>query len=195
MKKKKSKLWMIGRKMSKTLLLFVLFHSFGTQLCNAQVDENSRLTVEFKETPFVEVLNYIKEHSRYDILYNNEEMEKIPAITRHFERIPVMSILQACLEGTGYTFRISHNVIVIKKEEKLKDGVQEVTLRGKVLDDKGVTLSGATIIVKETRVGVSTDEKGVFVLSLPQTDTIYLVASFIGMESREVVVTDFKKRS
>ena len=179
--------------MSKTLLLFVLFHSFGTQLCNAQSGEDSRLTVEFKKTPFVEVLNYIKEHSRYDVLYNNEEMKKIPAITRSFERIPVMAILQACLEGTGYSFRISHDVIVIKKEEKLKDGVREVTLRGKVLDDKGMTLPGATIIVKETRVGVSTDEKGVFVLSLPRADTICLVASFIGMETREVVVTDFKK--
>ena len=193
MKKKKSKLWMMGKKISATLLFLVLCQSLTLRVCRAQSADGPKLTVEFKKAPFVEVLNYIKEHSRYDVLYNNEEMRKIPEVSRRFENESVTGILEACLKGTEFTFHITRNVIVIKRKGRDGDVLQEVTLRGKVLDDDGVLLPGATVIVKGTRLGVSTDEKGAFVLNLPRADTIRLVVSFMGMETREVNVTNYKR--
>ena len=65
-------------------------------------------------------------------------------------------------------------MIVIQKRQKT---LEPVTVRGKVLDEKGMTLPGATVIVKGTSIGGSTNDQGMFVFSLPKMDTIYLLVS------------------
>ena len=81
-------------------------------------------------------------------------------------------------------------MIVIQKRQKT---LEPVTVRGKVLDEKGMTLPGATVIVKGTSIGGSTNDQGMFVFSLPKMDTIYLLVSFVGMETREVGITNFNQ--
>lgn len=117
-------------------------------------------------------------------------MQKIPAVTHSFKSVPASQVLQSCLEGTEYTFRLFQNMIVIQKRQKT---LEPVTVRGKVLDEKGMTLPGATVIVKGTSIGGSTNDQGMFVFSLPKMDTIYLLVSFVGMETREVGITNFNQ--
>ena len=38
-----------------------------------------------------------------------------------------------------------------------------------------------------------TNDQGMFVFSLPKMDTIYLLVSFVGMETREVGITNFNQ--
>jgi TonB-linked outer membrane protein, SusC/RagA family/TonB-dependent outer membrane receptor, SusC/RagA subfamily, signature region len=82
------------------------------------------------------------------------------------------------------------NMIVIQKRQKT---LEPVSVRGKVLDEKGMTLPGATVIVKGTSIGGSTNDQGMFVFSLPKMDTIYLLVSFVGMETQEVAITNFTR--
>lgn len=117
-------------------------------------------------------------------------MQKILAVTHSFKSVPASQVLQSCLEGTEYTFRLFQNMIVIQKRQKT---LEPVTVRGKVLDEKGMTLPGATVIVKGTSIGGSTNDQGMFVFSLPKMDTIYLLVSFVGMETREVGITNFNQ--
>lgn len=66
-----------------------------------------------------------------------------------------------------------------------------VTISGVVTDDRGETLIGATISVKETKKGTVTDIDGHFTLDVRAGDT--LVVSYIGMKTREVKVERGKK--
>ena len=59
---------------------------------------------------------------------------------------------------------------------------------GKVTDENGEPVIGASIIVKGTTVGTVTDFDGNFILDVP-TDGKQLVISYIGMKSQEVVVS------
>ena len=190
MKKKKSNLSAKRGRVGTLLMLVILLQSFGIGVSRAQSNDEPRLTVEFNETPFIDVINYIKRHTKFDFLYNNEEVQKILAVTHSFKSVPASQVLQSCLEGTEYTFRLFQNMIVIQKRQKT---LEPVTVRGKVLDEKGMTLPGATVIVKGTSIGGSTNDQGMFVFSLPKMDTIYLLVSFVGMETQEVAITNFTR--
>ncbi|MDP4228119.1 MAG: TonB-dependent receptor plug domain-containing protein, partial [Bacteroidota bacterium] len=61
-----------------------------------------------------------------------------------------------------------------------------ITVKGKILDEKGEPLPGATIQQKSTTNAVSTDMNGNFSISVPSDAT--LVVSFIGYKSIEVAV-------
>jgi len=67
------------------------------------------------------------------------------------------------------------------------DGLQEKTIRGKVIDDTGAPLPGVSVIVKGTTVGIITDVDGNYSLEVP-ANAETLVFSFVGMKQQEVKI-------
>lgn len=149
------------------------------------------ITVRFEQQTLSEVLNVLKQKTGYEFLYNDEEIKDVTGITRSFSNASIQDILNACLTGTKYTFKIVDNLIVITPDDK-KDEVKKVTVQGKVVDDKGVTLPGVTVLLKGTAVGVVTDIDGKFKIELPKRDTMILIFSFVGMKSHELDVNKIK---
>ena len=62
---------------------------------------------------------------------------------------------------------------------------QEV--KGKVTDAKGSPLSDASVIVKGTNQGVTTDENGVFSITVPNSKSVVVISS-VGFQPQEVTV-------
>lgn len=62
------------------------------------------------------------------------------------------------------------------------------TVTGKVIDEGGTALAGASIVVKGTVAGVATSADGTFTLQVPSGSNT-LVVSFVGMETQEVEIT------
>lgn len=62
------------------------------------------------------------------------------------------------------------------------------TVTGKVVDEGGNTLTGASIVVKGTIVGVASGADGTFTLQVPEGSNT-LVVSFVGMQTQEVEIT------
>ncbi|MEO8110735.1 MAG: TonB-dependent receptor [Ginsengibacter sp.] len=63
----------------------------------------------------------------------------------------------------------------------------QVSIQGRISDDKGIALPGATVQVKGTSNTTQTDQQGNFILSAPSASSRLLV-SFVGYESKEVAV-------
>lgn len=66
-------------------------------------------------------------------------------------------------------------------------GEKLVNITGKVIDQDGNPIVGATVLVKGTKSGVTTDETGTFRINLPEGNT-QLVVSFVGYRVQEVNV-------
>jgi TonB-dependent starch-binding outer membrane protein SusC len=64
---------------------------------------------------------------------------------------------------------------------------QTSTITGKVTDDKGAPVQGATVTVKGTKVGASTSTDGSFTLTVPASATT-LVVSSVGFSTLEVAI-------
>lgn len=65
---------------------------------------------------------------------------------------------------------------------------QNRTITGKVTDEKGNGIPNASVVVKATTVGTSTDNTGSFSLSVPQNAKALLVSS-VGMADKEISLT------
>ena len=64
---------------------------------------------------------------------------------------------------------------------------QSRAIEGKVTDEKGI-LTGASINIKGSKSGTTTDESGAFRLEVP-ANTKTLVISYIGYQSKEADIT------
>ena len=65
----------------------------------------------------------------------------------------------------------------------------DITVKGRVVDEKGNGLPGVTVLVKGTTIGASTNSDGSFLLTIPATQTNpTLRISYIGFVSQDVVV-------
>lgn len=64
----------------------------------------------------------------------------------------------------------------------------EITVKGLVLDEKGLPLPGASVQVKNTTSGTVTDANGNFSLNVPDQNAVLLI-SFTGYETKEVAAS------
>ncbi len=66
---------------------------------------------------------------------------------------------------------------------------QQTQITGTIMDDTGAPLPGASVVVKGTTVGTTSDFDGNFEIVLPE-DNNTLVISYIGFKTQEIDVTD-----
>lgn len=71
----------------------------------------------------------------------------------------------------------------------LGQSVNEITVTGKVIDDKGETVIGASILVKGTGTGVITDIDGNYSIKVPGSQSV-LIFSYVGLTPVSEVVGD-----
>ena len=69
-----------------------------------------------------------------------------------------------------------------------------ISISGKVIDEAGVPLNGATVAVKGTKIRTATDAKGEFTLQVPGLKSV-LVINYVGYQLQEVTVVNNKKLS
>lgn len=89
---------------------------------------------------------------------------------------------------------LSSNVQAIVHQDNgtmLLAGQDSVLVKGVVVDSNDVPLDGATVIVKGTNVGVSTDGKGEFAIKVKTGET--LIFSYVGKANQFIPVKDAKK--
>lgn len=65
----------------------------------------------------------------------------------------------------------------------------QTTISGKVTDEKGSPLPGATLVIKGTTLGASTNTDGSFLLNANMDPPLVLQCSFVGYESLEIRIT------
>ena len=83
---------------------------------------------------------------------------------------------------------LSSSAIDSSEEIFIPSSTEEITISGKVTDEEGQEIVGATIQVKGTSRGTITDMEGNYSITVSEGET--LVFSYVGYRTIEVVVTD-----
>ncbi len=166
-----------------TLFLFVCIIQLSA---NA---EKQHFTLSMKNVNLETVMEHIKTHSEYYFLYKNSDIASVQNLTIKVSNVSVEEVLKICLQGTDLTFSVDENIILIKKSgatDKLAM-IEKIEVKGKVTDKDGNPLPGATVLIKGTTKGTTTNVNGNYTLKVPK-GTI-LVFSFVGFEKQEVVAS------
>ena len=148
----------------------------------------------YKNTPIEKVFSDLREKTKHEFVYQKQILQGVKPVTCTLKDKSLEEVLDQVLKGTGLTFEIVDNTVIIRKGKK-KDAQQpqlgnKRTLTGTVLDTQGEPLPGASIYVKgDTKNDVTADAEGRFTLSVPQK-TKAVIVSFVGMNPQEVVLLD-----
>ena len=156
------------------------------QIRGAQA-QTARFTIHMENVPMEQVVNEIEKQSRYLFLFNKDIDSRRIIVSVHAENQTITQILPVLFKDTELDYTIEGmSILVTKKAEASEKPVQ---VRGKVLDQQGLPIVGASVIVQGTTVGVSTDAQGRFELVVPApVASRVLEISYLGYETAHVAV-------
>lgn len=167
--------------MKFTLLLLTLFVVQGYGKAFSQ---DTRVTLNMKDTKINRILSKIEKETDYRFLYNVKEVAGTNRISLRFEEKPLKEVLDFVMERSGLSYtRLSDKLIVVAP--RVED-LQIKNITGTVTDSAGQPLIGVTIKVRGSTLGTVTNAEGQFSLQVP--DTAVLEISYIGYVTKEVSV-------
>ena len=163
------------------LLMCLSLHIRGAQA------QTARFTIHMENVSMEQVVHEIEKQSRYLFLFNKDIDSRRIIVSVDAENQTITQILPGLFEGTGLDYTIEGmSILVTKKTDMSGD---PVSVRGKVVDPQGQPIVGASVIVRGTTVGVSTDAAGRFKLEVPApVASRVLEISYLGYETAHVAV-------
>lgn len=176
--------------MKKFTFILVLFctHQFNVK-ANAQ-----GITLSLKNARLETAFSEIQKQSGYKFVFSWTELEKSKPVTVKITNGTIASVLDAVLKDQPLTYQIipEGNNIVIKKKNPAKDNdslsgakTPLTEVNGKVLNEKEEPIAGASVKVKGTNIGTSTDIEGFFSLKVVNENSTITISS-VGFETQAI---------
>jgi TonB-linked SusC/RagA family outer membrane protein len=146
-----------------------------------------KVTLEKKSASLESVFKELRKQTGYDFFFDRNSMEKARPVDISVKDAELKEVLDQLFEHQQLSYSIESNTVVIKEKtpsflDKIIHRFTDIDLHGRILDDKGTPLPGATVKVKGAKSITLTDANGVFRLSNVNEDAI-LIINYIGYNS------------
>ncbi|SHF38153.1 TonB-dependent receptor [Pedobacter caeni] len=168
-----------------TFLIFALFFQVS-----ADTLAQKNVTIIEKNAPLEKILEKISEQSGFDIIYNTSKLKKTRAITIHVKDMALAAALDLCFRDQPIDYSIEAATIIIRDRKTPLSIDPEISkaedIKGKVIDESGIGLPGATIKIKGTNITTVTNSSGYFLLKNVEAGAI-LQISFISYVTQEIL--------
>lgn len=154
-----------------------------------------KITIKETNAPLKVVIEEIRKQSGYDFIFDANLINRLKPITININQATIETALDICLKDEPLSYTIEDKFVVLKAKSisspstPLIANVNDVMITGRVLDEKGLPISGVTVKVQNTQVATSTKEDGSYRIVVPGEKSI-LIFSFVGFEPQVVVVTN-----
>ncbi len=180
-------------KMKLTMLLMI---SAMFSIQANSYSQATKLSLDMKNVTVGAVIDEIEAQTEFNFLFNTKVVDLERVVSLKIRKQTIDKILIALFQGTSTTYEIENRKILLfeaagdedpdqgaGKEEAQNQALQ---VSGTVNDDLG-PLPGASIVVKGTTTGTTTDFDGNYTLEVPDSGAI-LVFSYIGYTTLEIPV-------
>lgn len=167
-----------------TLLLFVVIMqvSAGTYA--------QKISLSVKDAKLLTVFDQISDQTGFSFVVTNSMLKNATKVSIQAKNADLKDVLEQIFKNQPLEFIINNKTVLVRKKDpsfvdNLIARFQAIDVRGRVLDETGRPLIGATILVKGTKRISSTDEEGRFVLTGVQQNAV-LAISYLGYKTKEV---------
>jgi TonB-linked SusC/RagA family outer membrane protein len=190
MKKRANGIFYPGKKvkffliMVKTCILLLLF---SVQIQASVYSQQTKLSIKLENVSIQKLFVEIEKMSEFAFVYSVEDIKKLANVDVDFTNADIEEILEYCFENTGYETTVVDKHIIINKTPVEVEIKQEKEIKGKVTDNVGMPLPGATILENGTLNGVTSDQNGYFSITVKGISSA-LKISFIGFETQIIAV-------
>ena len=161
--------------------------SFFTLVLSLLTAQAQVLTLNVNDKPLREVLPMVEQQSDYHFFYNSSLAGLDSRVTISLNSTPIEQALRQLFSGTGITYRITDNHVIVLTAEEKKSATRQIS--GTVLDKAtNEPVIGASVIVRGTTQGTITDYDGQFILDNVATGQ-YIECAYLGYETQDIRVT------
>ncbi len=152
------------------------------------------VTYSAKSVALQKVFSAIERQTRYVFFYEKKDLKGVKPISVNFKETPLQNVLEEILRDQSLEFEIQGNTIVITKKLSLTNVAPAIKandfipppISGIVRDSTGAPLNGASVQVKGTQKGTTTNASGEFSIDAKPDDV--LIISYVGYQSREIKI-------
>ena len=203
MKKTEHKQRILIRNMKATLFQIILTLVFSSvTLANnssGQKKLDTKVTITVTDLNLETALSKLEKLAHVKFSYNSRMTQFNQKVSVYATNEPLSSVLTRILKPLKMNYTEVSNQIVLQKEDltvNRNDGAvlsglnQNTTaeiIKGRVVDEKGESLPGVTVVVKGTKKGVTTDIDGSYSINAEIGDVLQF--SYVGLETKSVTVT------
>lgn len=145
------------------------------------------ISVNFNKARVTDVFALLEKEYGYNFVYKNADISTIKPVSIQIKNGSIEQVMAACLKGSDLESELTGKSVLIKKETAKPP--RDYQVKGKISDNRGEPLPGASIVIKGTTKGVASDQDGNYMIDIKSAKTPVLVISFIGMAEQHIPVT------
>ncbi|MBL7740936.1 MAG: SusC/RagA family TonB-linked outer membrane protein [Chitinophagaceae bacterium] len=169
----------------KLTALFILFFTLNV---SANGFGQNKISIRVKKAEIAGILSSIEKQTNYRFLYNNNLQDIREKVSLNVKEATLDEVLDLMLQKTRLLYQMmENNLVVIKEDPNAPVSAPEVIVRGKVTGEGGAPLAGASVQVKGSTTGTTTDNNGNFSLTVANAN-VTLIVSSVGYESQEIAL-------
>lgn len=184
----------------QVFLVFFLTSMAYDHHADAQGVMDRVVTLSVDKGQLKDVFNTLRYQTGARFVFSSRTIEANQIVTIKARDKKLGEVLEELLLPFGVSFKIVKDRIVLFRPRGANEFSGNLTdenetlevmeslekeIKGTIIDDKGVALSGVSVVVKGTIQGVNTDANGAFTIKVPD-DATTLVISYIGYQQQEV---------
>jgi len=143
------------------------------------------ITIALQNAPLESFFKIVEQQSAYSFVYSKEAIAESKPVSIDAKKENIENVLRIVFANQPLSYSFHEKFIIIKISEKKKDSLIEI--RGKVINEDGEAVPGATVFAKLSNKGVSTNERGEFILIAINEDDILTISS-VGYYKEEIRV-------
>lgn len=172
----------------------VLMSTLMAHTINAQIKPLDETYVRLKkgEWRLQEIFKSLEAMTDYNFVFPEDLLTGKPLIEIDNRRQSVSDVLVTVGKVTSLKFKQVDNAIYVGSSDNITSsfaitaGMDQREVRGRITDENGDGIPGATIMVEGTNIGTVSDIDGNYSIDAP--DGAVLLFSFIGYQSHRIVV-------
>ncbi|SDB79579.1 TonB-linked outer membrane protein, SusC/RagA family [Bacteroides ovatus] len=153
--------------------------------------QDKTVTLNLHNVSIETVLDAVKKQTGVNMLYNSQMFKGVPPVSINAKNEKWEVALKLILNPQGFDYVVKDGIVVVRKLQTEK---RDNRIRGTVIDSNKEPIPGASVIVKGTRTGTSTNIEGEFTLDV-KSDKVTLEVSFIGMKKQTLQVDATRRKS
>lgn len=184
--------------LKKTLFLMRLTWLFCL-LCFVHVSaavysQAERVTLNMSGVTVKQSLRMLGKEFKKDFFYSNVQFDTERQVDLQLDRATIGEALKQVFPGKSVDYFIDGDFVVIRKITDPVKSLPSAEIYGMVRDENDQPLPGVTILVKNTKLGFTTDALGNFKAVVPMPFPFTLVFTSVGYTRQECLVnekTDF----
>ncbi|UYQ94121.1 TonB-dependent receptor [Chitinophaga horti] len=157
---------------------------------------SQQITLQVKNGSLDKVFAQLGKQSGYHFFFNERLIKDARKVSLNLQNATLQEALDACFTGQPFNYAIIDKTVVARKKTdpgptpRAAAAPVVITIKGRITSEKGEPLPGASVKLKNSTKGATSDAKGEFSFTIPDGTEVVLEVSMLGYKLQTITPSD-----